>query len=446
MAAKNNGKMDCNMIEVNTFLHCYKANSSSSKRSRMSLEHVETVIELLENDIDALLVHKSKASKHNIKRKMRQKMAKLSNLKNAIRSSSLPSKNDMERYPVITKNDMEQHPVIFNTWIDDPLLYRQLYDLKTVTIHEVSKALSIEDSVHGSKLMGRSKYKPVYILVPRDSWLKSHNPNPEIDAAALKEVLKDWGSRSKRGKKHDGIAKEYAYFGVTIPQADKGVTYRHPVKKSVLQHLSKMMKRMQFLANSWLPFGLITILEDVKSICQDNASFDMTDNGLKEIWSSMATSYNYISPAHIDKDAFLGCLTVTFVPAVKEENVNYGKYSEKEYPVALYFCFPEHGVAVALRPGDVMFFNPREYHCVSQRTNEYKDEQVFVTSFYLKAAQVSLNNNSIPCGNDFILENLFEKVVDENEEKSFIEDVDDEKCNSFDDVGSESDEDEWLDD
>jgi hypothetical protein len=439
MAARSS-VIDCNTIEVNTFMHYYKARSPSSKRSRMGHEHVQTVIQLLENDIDALLVHKSKESKHNIKRKMRKKMAKISKLKIAVTSMSS-----------ITKDDMERHPVIFNTWIDDPLLYMQLSVLKTVTIHEVTKALTVEDSIHGSRLMGISKYKPVYILLPRDSWLKSHNPNPELDVASLKEVLKDWASRSKRGKKHDGIAKEYAYFGVTIPQANQGVSYRHPVKKSVLEHLSKMMKRMQFLANSWLPFGLITILEEVKTICQDNVSFDRSENGTKEIWSSMATSYNYVSPAHIDKDAFLGCLTVTFVPRVKDDNVDYGRYSEKEYPVSLYFCFPEHGVAVALRPGDVMFFNPREYHCVSQRTNEYKDEQVFVTSFYLKAAQVSLNNNSIPCGTDFILDNLFAKDKDDDDELDILEDNDkqsvdlendNDDCDDFDGVDSVWDDDE----
>jgi hypothetical protein len=68
-------------------------------------------------------------------------------------------------------------------------------------------------------------------------------------------------------------------------------------------------------------------------------------------------------------------------------------------PVAVYFCFPEYKVAVGLRPGDVLFFNPLHHHCVSQRSEDYRLEEVFVTSFYLKTSQVSLNDNSIPIGN-----------------------------------------------
>jgi hypothetical protein len=62
-------------------------------------------------------------------------------------------------------------------------------------------------------------------------------------------------------------------------------------------------------------------------------------------------------------------------------------------------CFPEVGIAVGLRPGDVLFFNPQYYHCVSGRTREYNTEQVYVTSFYMKSKQLGLNDNSIGIDN-----------------------------------------------
>jgi hypothetical protein len=58
-------------------------------------------------------------------------------------------------------------------------------------------------------------------------------------------------------------------------------------------------------------------------------------------------------------------------------------------------CFPEQGVAVALRPGDVIFFNPQYYHCVSGKCVEYDTEKVYLTSFYMKTMQLGLNDNSI---------------------------------------------------
>ena len=63
--------------------------------------------------------------------------------------------------------------------------------------------------------------------------------------------------------------------------------------------------------------------------------------------------------------------------------------------IACHFMFPEYGIAIALRPGDVLFFNPLHYHCLSERNILYADEKVFVTSFYLKAAQIGLNDNDI---------------------------------------------------
>jgi hypothetical protein len=64
--------------------------------------------------------------------------------------------------------------------------------------------------------------------------------------------------------------------------------------------------------------------------------------------------------------------------------------------VALYFCLPKYGVCIALCPGDIIIFNPLEYHCISQRTECYKNEWIVVTSFYLKAKQLGLNDNVIP--------------------------------------------------
>jgi len=47
-------------------------------------------------------------------------------------------------------------------------------------------------------------------------------------------------------------------------------------------------------------------------------------------------------------------------------------------PIAHYFVFPEFNVAVAR--GDVLWFNPRYFHRLSQKTADYTDGNVFVTS------------------------------------------------------------------
>jgi hypothetical protein len=64
--------------------------------------------------------------------------------------------------------------------------------------------------------------------------------------------------------------------------------------------------------------------------------------------------------------------------------------------VSNYFVFPEQGIAVALRPGDMLIFNPKYHHCLSSCTCAYQNKDVYSMSLYLKSAAVGKNDNSIP--------------------------------------------------
>jgi ectoine hydroxylase-related dioxygenase (phytanoyl-CoA dioxygenase family) len=47
-----------------------------------------------------------------------------------------------------------------------------------------------------------------------------------------------------------------------------------------------------------------------------------------------------------------------------------------------------------MRPGDVILFNSNVFHCLTGKTEAYRDLRVYVTSFYLKTGHVSGNDNS----------------------------------------------------
>jgi hypothetical protein len=68
-------------------------------------------------------------------------------------------------------------------------------------------------------------------------------------------------------------------------------------------------------------------------------------------------------------------------------------YLLNDCPV-VHFSFPRLGIAIPLRPGDVLFFNPKEPHCISSRSHE--EDNVYCLSLYLKSSNIGLNNNSIP--------------------------------------------------
>jgi hypothetical protein len=65
-------------------------------------------------------------------------------------------------------------------------------------------------------------------------------------------------------------------------------------------------------------------------------------------------------------------------------------------PVCHHFVFPTYGIAIALRPGDHLLFNPLIMHGCSSKLKEYKNADISLLAFYLKLATVSGNDaNSI---------------------------------------------------
>jgi hypothetical protein len=266
----------------------------------------------------------------------------------------------------------------------------------------VTNVLSVSNSITGSKLFGNSAYVPVCILVPRIDVL-NHTPCVNDDLDCLESILRLHTKVSLRGMKKSGISSTYAILGETILRGGKGMSFKHPVKLADLQHCYSMLNRMEHFAKMWLPFGLLSTLNESKNVCNDNATLLGNNLGTRRVWASIASSYNYVSPAHVDEDAFLSCLTVSFISESRDRQIKH-RY-ELEMEVALYFCLPKYGVCVALRPGDVIFFNPLEYHCISQRTKCYKNEKIFFTSFYLKAKQLGLNDNDIPL-QQILIDNL----------------------------------------
>jgi hypothetical protein len=56
-------------------------------------------------------------------------------------------------------------------------------------------------------------------------------------------------------------------------------------------------------------------------------------------------------------------------------------------------------VAVGMRPGEMLLFNPLYQHCLSSWTSMYESNDVFCLSLYLKTAIVRKNDNKLPLAN-----------------------------------------------
>jgi len=301
---------------------------------------------------------------------------------------------------VISLPSIEHCMVLYDCFHDDPILQDLLPDFEInapsrVEVRNVYTDLQEVDCMEGCKLM-ESEFVPVFILPPRN-YVIDHSSSAHADVAALRRLLSKHTKTCVRGSKRTGISFQYATFGVTSYQGAPGLGMKkiHECCAKDYNHLLKMKRRLEFIIKRWLPFRMLTALSLSRELVGDTATMDDRRPSRSSIWSSVATSFNYMSPAHTDEDSFLSCLTVSFLPKAIE--LSTAKKSKKKYdvnlPVACYFCFPEYGLAVALRPGDVLIFNPLHYHCLSQRTEDYRDEDIFVTSFYMKAKQLGGNYN-----------------------------------------------------
>jgi hypothetical protein len=112
---------------------------------------------------------------------------------------------------------------------------------------------------------------------------------------------------------------------------------------------------------------------------------------------SVALSTNMQPCAHTDAD--FGLTVAQFFVLSQEANqslldrlVPNHDYNAK--PV-VHFMFPTYRYAVAIRPGDVLIFNPKVYHCCSAKLCGYETFDLNVMTMYSKAAVIGKNNNNL---------------------------------------------------
>jgi hypothetical protein len=112
-------------------------------------------------------------------------------------------------------------------------------------------------------------------------------------------------------------------------------------------------------------------------------------------YSSQASMLKYYGAFAFGRNVFLRCHTDSdFTMSMVQIHLKgTGEYALDDAVVA-YFCFPTLGVAVPLRPGDFLLFNPLIPHCVSSRCRQNDD--IISIAMYLKTAVVGMNNNQLP--------------------------------------------------
>ena len=186
-------------------------------------------------------------------------------------------------------------------------------------------------------------------------------------------------------------------MGVQARRASHGVSdathHRDKMPSHAWNCILDMLMKIENALTSYVQTDVIRNLNYARELLNFKTmpSHNSCDGQSANIFGGVAFGINVHLACHTDKD---------YTYSVVSVHLPCHQYELNDLIVA-YFCFPRIGVAVALRPGDLLVFNPSEPHAVSSRCD--KDDEVYCLTTYLKTAVVGLNDNRIeltPLQND----------------------------------------------
>jgi hypothetical protein len=185
-------------------------------------------------------------------------------------------------------------------------------------------------------------------------------------------------------------SNKYCCVGAQPGRAEKGVQFglyrlKHGFQSNDWDSLQKLLKRGEYAFNKYIDTDIIRHISCAKS----RVNFKTMEPSPSSSHKKTARYYNGLGfgiivylRSHIDRD-----FTMSIVQVHIDNHVH-----QVDNKILCYFAFPRIGLAVALRPGDFLLFNPQEPHSISSRCR--KEDEIFCISSYLKTSVVGLNDNS----------------------------------------------------
>jgi hypothetical protein len=251
--------------------------------------------------------------------------------------------------------------------------------------------LKVIDTIFGAR-MESAAGDTVFTLIPRHDAIHkmTHVKKSVASLYALDDAKR---AAEVRGKTRITVAEDdgkYATVGLKPNRGSIGVSEIWPQKLTIgnRNSIRKLMARCEEAAKGYIPSNELRGLRIAQVLGEWKEISGVSSH---PIWGSLACGRNYYLNSHVDEDFFYSLTTVTSEHGLQQDIDRYSMDSD----VCNYFTFAEQGIAVALRPGDMLIFNPLYHHCLSSRTSAYESADVFCLSLYLKTAVVGQNDNSL---------------------------------------------------
>jgi hypothetical protein len=239
------------------------------------------------------------------------------------------------------------------------------------------------------------------ILVPRASSLQHTGMYKNLKNAtslcdALDSVESGMRTSNKRGNEKHVIHeadRKYCCIGTQTCRATRGIRSIHYALRNCdiafQQRILKYFRGVEHLFEMYVDTDQIRLIHDAINLV-DAKTFSIsspwnivsnTNQPASRIYGAFASGVNVYLNAHQDKD-FTYCAT----------SIHMRDQYQPSQRIVAYFAFTKLGIAIPLRPGDVLFFNPLEEHCISSRC--CNDDDIYCLSLYLKSDNIGLNDNS----------------------------------------------------
>ena len=189
----------------------------------------------------------------------------------------------------------------------------------------------------------------------------------------------------KRGKGrpifYDDPSLSATTLGPKVRRFGRGVTdgsfHFDIMEDADLKTLIQIVKQLDIVSNMVLPHHIVTdMFECVETLNVKNFGGSNCKYSLSVVRG--------IYGAHTDDN-----LRYSTVIVLKK-----GHVCTLEDEIVAYFCFTRPGLAVPMRPGDVITFNAQEWHMCSSRAN--KSDTIYGLAIYLKSRTAGGNDNLLP--------------------------------------------------
>jgi hypothetical protein len=349
------------------FQHVYKSNTSSSRRVQTAYKN------MIDNG------------------RPRSKLAVRRDKKKRMKIQSLTVVAPSPGHSLSTLVLQNSRPIFYTGTVDDTDLCKKRIP-NSISL-SVTEHLQVVDTTSGARLMNSCGGDIVFTLIPRQYAIQKIARVNETLMALY--ALEDTQTVPQlRGKTRIPVPEDdgkYVTVGLKPNRNSTGITDSWP--KTLSEHhrkrICRLMSQCEEVAKGYVSSNEMRGLRIAQLLGEWP---EIEGVASQPIWGSLACGKNYYLNSHLDDDFFYSLSTLASSNGLRQDIDRY----TLDVEVCNYFAFPEQGIAVALRPGDMFLFNPRYYHSLSSRTSSYLNHDVFCLSLYLKTAVVGQNNNTLP--------------------------------------------------